>query len=153
MSITVSTKFKELILGANSFASIFGGGRILLYSGTRPATADASAGGSPVARVTNAGLVWAPADVSGLQFEQSGAWISKSVAQDWKLVGLENSTFTWFRLYGGSELDTGADSLDYPRLDGDASDIASADFVLPSITVSTGQILSVQQFLYSLSPL
>ena len=153
MSITVSTKFKELILGPNSFGDIFNGGQMLLYSGIRPASPDQAAVSSPVARVTNEGLAWLPNDVSGLQFTQAGAWISKSDAQNWKLVGLADSQVTWFRLYGNSELDVGGDSLDFARLDGDASDLASADFVLPANTISASQILVVQQFLYSLAPL
>ena len=152
--ITVSTKFKELILGPNSFASIFNGGRILLYTGARPANADAAAVSPPLAEITAGGVAWAPGGGSagGVQFEQSGQWILKNPAQPWKLHALASGVPTWFRLYGPAD-DPGSLSYSYPRVDGDVSDLPSADMVLPNVSLTENAWLDVQQFLFTLLPI
>lgn len=154
MSITVSTKFKELILGANSFADIFNGGRILLYDGAQPATADAAVLTPAIAEITAGGQVWAPGGNSagGLQYEIAGQWVTKATAQVWKLNTLNSGTPTWFRIFSSAD-DSNALSYSYARIDGAVSDTPATELVIPNVSLVQGNRLDIQQFLFTILPL
>jgi hypothetical protein len=152
MSITVSTKFKELILGPNSFSDIFNGGRILLYSGEQPAHADLAVLVPAIAEITTNGTVWTPGGPGGLTYSQSGMWILKNPSVNWKLKCINSGTPTWFRIVG-PDVDDGVGSVNLPRVDGAVSDNDTAEFVLPTVSLEVGQVLSIQQFLYTIPPI
>lgn len=154
MSITVSTKFKELILGPNSFGDIFDGGRILLYDGVQPANADMAALTPAIAEITTNGLAWAPGGNSsgGLQYELAGQWVTKATAQVWKLNALSSGTPTWFRIFSSAD-DNNALSYSYARIDGAVSDTPATELVLPNVSLVQGNRLDIQQFLFTILPL
>lgn len=146
--IKLSTQFKESILGANSFASIFEQGRILVYDGAQPESADAAVTGTLLGQITSGGLPWAAnGSAGGLSFTQIGAWISKNEAQNWKFVASAAGTPGWFRLVGKAQ-DDGFLSYNAPRIDG----AIGSDMVLAVTTTSVGTNLPVQQFLFTFPP-
>lgn len=151
MTIQVSTRFKELILGANAFKDIFHGGRILLYSGDQPLNADRPVQGTLIAQVTAHGNPWAAGGVNGLEFEQEGAFVRRLSAQSWRLVAGVAGTPGWFRLVASAE-DPGELSYTHPRVDGTVGTLASNDFRLTNAALGAGESISVQQWLYTIPP-
>lgn len=144
MGLQVSTRFKEMILGRSSFVDIFSGGHIEVYSGTQPDTAD----DAPTV-LTYIGSITGP-DSSGLEFVQAGQWIAKDPAQNWQLLCEQTRTAAWFRLMAAD--DDGLFSYDYPRIDGSVGASASYDMVLPTVELTSGLHIVIQQFLFTLPP-
>lgn len=152
MALQASTKFRERILGAESFADIFDGGRILLYTDAQPPSADHAAMSPHVAQITVNGGVWSPGGGGvGLSFEQFGVWVSKDTAQTWKLKASASGLITWFRLQGPDD-DPQALSYVHPRIDGAVSDTAGSELLLVNASVTIGDIRDIHQFLYTLLP-
>lgn len=148
MTLKASTRFKELILGPNSFETIFNGGRIVLYTGTQPTSPDMPIDGVAVGEVSLNGTPWGPGGASGgLTFERHGVWAAKPPAAAWVLRGLDTGAATWFRLYAGPA-DAGGLSYAHARLDG----AMGTDFVLPSYTITPATSVHIQQFLLTLPP-
>lgn len=146
--LQVSTRYKELLLGPNSFESIFNNGRILIFSGGQPTTADYPEQGTLLAQITVQGLTWTPnGSEAGLLFSRSGAYVSKDAAQDWRLVCSTAGTAGWFRLVGPNA-DDGELSYAAPRMDG----AVGAELILPSAALTLGQTLSVQQWTFTFPP-
>lgn len=141
----VSTKFKELILGASSFASIFNNGRILVYSGTQPASANYAPDGTLLAEISTNAIPWdvGGAGGGGLLFAQSGAYVLAD--STWRMRVIASGTAGWFRLYGPAE---DADELSYalPRIDG----AIGSELLLETAALTSGQNIPVQQFTYTL---
>lgn len=153
MTVNVSTKFKEMILGSNSFANIFAGGRILLYEGAQPVNADAAVLVPAVAEITTNGVAWAPGGTpAGLTFEQFGAWITKNQSTSWKLKIATTCTPTWFRLVGAAT-DAGDATYALPRIDGAVGTLPPSDLLVPAATMNAGQVFTMSQFLYTIPPI
>lgn len=148
MTLQVSTRFKELLLGPHSFEDIFNGGRIVLYTGTQPNSADLPVDGVAVGEVSLNGTPWAPGGASGgLLFERTGVWLSKPAAATWLLRGLDTGAATWFRLYAAAA-DAGGLSYANARIDGAMVE----DFVLPAYTLVPATSVHIQQFLLTIPP-
>lgn len=153
MTLRVSTKFKALILGPTAFETIFNGGCILVYSGAQPASADAAATGTLLARITANGLPWsAGGSDGGLSFERSNGVVRKLAAQPWTLTAIATGTAGWFRMVGPLE-DTGGQSYAAPRLDGVVGNTSLAQLVLQNTALTSGDTRDIPQFLYSIPPL
>lgn len=153
MTVRVSTKFKELLLSGSSFPEIFNGGRIDLFSGAPPDSADYPEQGTLLASVTNLGQAWTPnGGPGGLNFVINGVWAANDPAQAWSLVASVAGTAGWFRLYGPA-LDTGEYSFSSPRIDGTVSASGTADMRLPTTALTIGYTLPFQQFLFSFPPI
>ena len=152
MSVQVSTGFKTLILGPNSFESVFNQGRVLIYSGAQPANADAAAQGTYIGQITLNGAVWAPfGSDGGLIFARAGVWVSKPVASAWQLVAAVTGVAGWFRLVGPAP-DTGDLSNSAPRIDGTIGTGGAVELVLSSPSQTAGMSTAVQQFTYTIPP-
>lgn len=152
MSITVSTKFKELILGSSSFIDIFDGGRILVFGGTRPANPDLANVEPALAEITTNGIAWTPYGPGGLTYIQSGAWILKNPAVSWKIKCANSGVASWFRIVG-PETDDGSASVVLPRIDGSVGADGAYELVLPSVNLEAGSVLAIPQFFYTIPPL
>jgi hypothetical protein len=152
MTVQISTRFKQLILGTSSFEQIFDGGRILVYSGAPPATADHPVTGTLLAQITELGLAWAPDhSAGGLLFGRTGAWAIKDSGQNWVLSCSVAGTAGWFRLVGPSS-DAGLLSYSAPRIDGTVRADGSGDMNIETLALTVGYTLPVQQFLFSFPP-
>jgi hypothetical protein len=146
MSLQVSTKFKELILGPHAFADIFAYGKIQVYSGLPPVSADYPVQGTLLAEITDNG------EGDGLTFTQYGAYVSKNIAQPWRMAVIANGVAGWFRLIAAGG-DPGHLSYSAPRVDGRIGTTGAFDMTLESTTLVSGQSIAVQQFLYTIPPL
>lgn len=152
MTVNVSSKFKELILGSNSFADIFDGGRIDIFTGAQPASADHAIQGTLLASVTNLGQAWSPnGGAGGLNFAQSGVWMTNAPGQSWVLNAIAAGTAGWFRLYGPA-VDPGALSFSAPRIDGIVEVGGVGELKLQTTALTIGYTIPLQQFLFSFPP-
>lgn len=154
MSLQVSEGFKEAILGPRSFAQIFAGGAILVYSGLQPETANHAATGTLLAKITANGGEWAPGSpVNGLLFQQVGVWIRKEPTQLWQLTGAAAGVAGWFRLVENAGSGTGA-SHSHCRIDGRVSAVPDNDALrLSSVAINVGLTLTIDHFYYTLPPI
>lgn len=145
--LIVSNGFKVGILGRKSFADLFNGGKIRVFSGGRPSLAES-------AEPTDTWLgdiTWAGYDV-GLQFYQSGPYIGKSPLESWELRPVNSGNANWCRLVGPG--DNGGGALDAPRIDCDISTVVgSAELILASLAVAPGTSVPVGGFLFTIPPL
>lgn len=117
MSTQTSTGFEARLHAGESFAQIFDGGALLVYSGAQPASADAPATGTLLALVTNNGLAWSPGSENGLRFSPTQRMVVNHPDQQWVLTGVAVGTPGWCRLVG-PDADDGGTSLVAPRIDG-----------------------------------
>lgn len=151
--IRVSTKFKEMILGPTSFESIFNGGRILVYSGAQPSSADNPPNGTLLGQITAGGVAWlADGAAGGLRFTRSGAYCIKDPDQSWIMTEGTVGVAGWFRLVGPSP-DAGHLTYNLPRLDGSCNSVVGADFFVANGTFLVGRTVPIQQFVYTLPPI
>ena len=153
MTLIVSTNFKEQILGPTAFETIFNGGRILIFSGPQPVSADYPQQGTLLGQITANGDAWVANNVAGgLLFDRNGPWVSKSATQTWRLKVDTSGVAGWFRLVGKS-VDNGAGSIAAPRIDGKVGSGGLVELTLGSTSLVAGQNIPVQQFLYSIPPI
>ena len=107
-------------LKGGSFRDIFKDGRLCIYSGVQPATADAAITGTLLLQLTISSGAFVPGAVSnGLEFAApSGGIIGKS-ADVWSGVVLATGVAGYYRLYANAA-DTGVidTTFIYPRVDG-----------------------------------
>lgn len=144
--LMVSTGFKAAILGPQSFAQIFNGGQIHVYTGVRPAAAETAANeANRIATVrTTTGL--------NLTFAQNGAFVGIPIGAQWQMLAINTGTATWFRLVGPS--DTNQTSYGDARIDGDIGTPTNPqELVLASPNFSAGQAITLDSFLFTLPPL
>lgn len=153
MTVHVSTAFKERILGRESFEDIFNNGRILIYSGLRPATADMPPVGTLLAQITADGMPWVDwGHDGGLLFARSGPFAIKEPTQLWNMVGQADGTAVWFRLCG-PEPDNGLLSYHLPRIDGNIGTDGSFELVLADTAISNGSYYPIQSFVFTIPPI
>jgi len=152
----VSNGFKERFAAA--MASVFNGGAIQIYTGSRPSTPNDLPSTSPIATITNYGLPWSPSVTSnGLNFIAQGPYIVGDPTQTWMLIANEFATLgnaTWWRLMMPG--DTGLPSLDNVRLDGDIGlkdSPAGQEILLDSLTLTPGDTIPFNSFFYAIPPL
>lgn len=151
MTVQVSTKFKELILDGNSFKSIFDQGRVLVYTGAQPVSADHPVQGTLLGQITLDGQPWvANGSDGGLVWERYGAWMGKPEAATWRLEVTTGGTAGWFRIVGPA-VDNGGLSYSSPRIDGAVGNSGS-DFYIVTPTLVANQSHVVQQFNFTFPP-
>jgi hypothetical protein len=144
--LIVSTGFKNAILGPKSFAEIFNGGSIRLFSGARPAKADLAEPVVPVGSIKRIGIGGV-----GLKFVLSGTYVIKPVNDLWQFLADQPGSVHWWRLVGPG--DDAGDSLTLPRIDGDiGTSAAPADLTLTQTLFDAGATLQIDSFLYTLPP-
>jgi hypothetical protein len=145
--LIVSAGFKTGILGSSSFAGLFNGGRIRIFSGARPVFSEMP---EPSANWMG-DVVWSGFDV-GLQFVQAGPSVTKRLLDVWQLLPTAAGTATWWRLIGPD--DDGSTSFSAPRIDGDIGTPAQPqELVMTSTTLSPGTALSISDFVFTIPPL
>lgn len=152
--LQVSTGFKTLILGPYSFMDIFERGAIKVYAGFRPPTADGEEPAVSLGKITIGGNPWSPsASQYGLQFSQSGPYITKVPYHQWLFTVERSGIPTWGRLVGEAD-DDGLVSYTMPRIDFSitADPAEQTEMLLPQANVIVGQRVSVGSFLFTIPP-
>jgi len=140
MATLCSTKFRSLILGPSSFESIFDGGKIQVFSGAQPATADLPAAGTLLAEITAPG---------GLQFARFGQYATNKASQQWVMSGIADGLAGWARLQRAG--DDGA-RIDFAIGPGDDSP-GDYQLRLPALAITPVTSVIVSSWWFLLPPL
>ena len=140
MATLCSTRFRSLILGPSSFESIFNGGKIEIYSGVQPASADLPASGLMLAEINAPG---------GLQFARADHYATNTPTQVWTLDGSNTGVAAWARLRRA--VDDGA----YIDCAIGPDDESPGDFQmrLPTLSITPGTSIIVSTWWFLLPPL
>ena len=132
MTLKLSTGIRNKMLNGGVNGGVKGalaGGKINIYSGPQPISADTGATGTLLATVN--------ANNAGLNFDEAvAASISKATAEDWSFTGLANGTASWFRFFpaGGDPSTTSATEA---RIDGSIAN-AGGDMRVATVSIMTG---------------
>jgi len=153
--LQVSSGFKSKILGRQAFEDIFNGGAILIFSGTRPGTADDAYPDAPVAMITQRGLPWtAIAGVNGINFKTYGPYVELDVGRQAQMTIFSAASARWFRLLAPN--DSNNPSFTECRIDGDIGLKGSGspqELQLDSLDIDPNTTIPFNSFLYTIPPL
>lgn len=140
MPIYLSSAAKSRI--NTRFPAVFNGGRIDVYTGPQPPTANHTPTGTRVAQVTANG---------GLQFVVAGNVIIKDPAQSWVLQGLDTGVAGWFRLIS-DQFDPGYLSEDYARMDGMCWPLEDphTGLVMPALPITPATVRDIEGFVFTI---
>lgn len=136
--IKTSTGLRNAVLGTSSLAAALSGGKIRIFSGAQPETADHAETGTLlcVISVNDTG--------TGVTFEApSGGMMVKKAAEVWSGTNLAGGVAAWYRHVGGS--DTGVLSTSEPRIQG-RIDIVGADLNLSSTSLTMGALQPIDYY-------
>lgn len=132
MTVQISTGLRNHLLSSGSLKNALDGGKIMIYKGTAPTTADAAASAADlVSTITlNAGA-------TGLSFDTaaSNGVISKPIAAVWSGTNAATGTVTWYRHVAST--DDGTLATSQPRIQGNVG-IQNAALNLSSVSLTTG---------------
>ena len=148
MAVRLSTGFRNLILGDDSFRTIFDFGVIHVYTGAQPVSADNAVSGTLLGKVTVDGepFTFGSPD-NGLQFAAPEDGIISKVEGDlWQLIGEANGNAGWGRLMGNA-LDALGSSETLPRIDFSIG-TSGADLILNNVAIATGARTTIDTFRY-----
>ena len=137
----ISTGLRNHLLATGSLAAGLNGGVLRMYSGTEPATADASIG-TAVLLVT----ISNDAAGTGINFDPTpvGGIISKAPAEVWRGVVVANGTYSFYRY--SALADTGVESTTEKRVQGSIG-ILNEDLLVSS----TAKVIGNEQRIDSYS--
>lgn len=145
MALQISTAHKTAL--APVFKALYDGAVIRVFSGTKPATADAAEMGTLLGIATLNGTPNA-----GLVFDVSGPYVTKPILASWIMTAIANGTPAWFRI--AFPADSGGDSYTDLRVDGTIGPAPGdgVQLVWPSAVVN-GNVYPVDTFLYTIPPI
>lgn len=150
MAESFSTGLRNGMLGTDDFKTLMNDGVLAIFSGTKPANADAVESGDLLMLYTlNAGAFTPGSPTNGLSFDVvSNGVISKTAAETWSGVGLAaagtGTTATWFRFYDNSYT-TGA-STTAVRFDGSIGTSTSYELRMSNTTIVENGPATVSTF-------
>lgn len=136
--IKTSTGLRNAVLGTSSLATALSGGKIRIFSGAQPDTADHAETGTLlcVISVNDTG--------TGVTFEApSGGMMVKKTDEVWSGTNLTTGVAAWYRHVGGS--DTGVLSTSEPRIQG-RIDIVGADLNLSSTSLTMSALQTIDYY-------
>lgn len=146
MTVRLSTGLRNKMLDGGSGGGFKGAlqlGKINIYSGPQPVTADAGATGTLLGTVTVDG------DGTGLSFDAAtNGTISKSSVENWKFSGLAAGTAGYFRLYAAVGNPATFSETD-ARIDGSIAS-SGGDMTISNISVEPGSPNTIDQFTFIL---
>lgn len=130
MALTLSTGCVKKLMDTGSFISVFNLGKINIYSGTKPTSANDVPNGTLLVSVTNngtaTGITWETAATGGVA--------SKKISETWSGTIASTGTAGWFRLFVLAE-DPSTSSTSLARVDGTIS-TSGADMNLGSLSLT-----------------
>lgn len=128
----------------NGLGGTLDGCYIDIYSGAPPATADSAPIGTKLGTVSIDGV-----GSTGLTFAAPSAGsVSKTVAENWKAVGIAIGTAGWFRVRSTS--DDNQAGTTYPRIDGTVAK-TGADLNMSNTSVTVGSPHTIDTFVISIA--
>ena len=142
MALQVSTGLRTAMLGSNPLTTVLNLGKILIYTGTPPTTADAAPTGTLLCTITN------NSTATGITFATASAGtIAKNGSETWSGVNSSTGTAGYYRHV--SSTDTGALSTTDCRLQGVVS-TAGAEMNLSNTALTSGATQTVDYYVVSL---
>lgn len=136
---------KVQCIAGGSLKDIFKDGILRLYSGTAPATADATATGSVLLEVTVASGAWvAGTPTNGLEFGTAASGVIAKSSAVWSGVGLVTDDAGYFRLYANAT-DATTTSTTLPRIQGTVG-TSGADLNMSSRRITLGATTTIDTF-------
>jgi len=139
MALQLSTGLRNKLLDTAAFRTIFNLGFVKLYSGTVPASADATLTGSLVLTLSN------NATATGLTFASAaaGGVITKTLAEVWSGNAVATATVTHYRLV--TSTDSGVLSTTDARVQGLVG-LSAAEMILPVVALVNTTLYPVDTF-------
>jgi hypothetical protein len=147
MSLRLSTGTVNKLMDTSPFKTLFAGGFIDIYSGTRPTAAD----DAPPSGAIKLATVYSNGTSNGLTFETNatGGVLTKNPAETWSCSSIfADGTAYWFRLREASDPGT-ASSTTACRVDGTVG-TSGADMNLTSTSFAAGAPLTISAAQFTL---
>jgi len=136
------------MLNATGIKEAMADGMLLLYSGSQPATADAAATGTLLARITlDAGAFAHGSATNGLEFDAPASGVlSKAAAETWRGLGIAAGTAGYWR-FVANPTDDGSLSTTLTRIDGSCGVSGSgADGIFSTTSIVVDQPVTCDTF-------
>ena len=140
MAVKLSTGLRQGVAITGSLKNLLDNGFIRIYSGTEPASADASIGSAVLMNEISAGGTGTPVT---WEATAPGGVLSKSVAENWTGNIIEGGNPVFFRYVLSS--DTGDASSTAVRIQGSAG-VLGKDLFIAELPMVTGQPQSFSLF-------
>lgn len=140
MTLKVSTGLRNGLLDSGSVKSQLDGGRINIYAGDVPATADAALGAAVLLCAVTLNATGA-----GINFDAAavGDTLSKAPAEVWSGVNAATGTATFFRHVAAG--DDGTLSTAAPRVQGEVG-VAGKELNLSSVNLVNGATQTIDYY-------
>ena len=140
MALKTSTGLRNGALATGSVKSLLDGGRINIYAGTPPATADDAVGGATLLcaitlNSTGAGI--------NLDSAASGGVLQKAPGEVWSGANVTSGVAAWYRHVAAG--DDGTLSTTAPRVQGLVG-VAGADLNLSSVSLTAGATQTIDYY-------
>lgn len=152
MAFRLSTGLRNAMLGTTGFKGAFADGKIKVFTGSQPTSADSAEQGTLLAEFTlDAGEFAHGSATNGLEFDDpaSGS-VSKEPAEIWRAVAVAAGTASWGR-FVANPTDAGGSSATLVRLDFTVGLSGSgADAILSDITLDVAQSVTCDTFTMTL---
>jgi hypothetical protein len=146
MTLKVSTGLRNKLLDTGSLATIFSGGKIQIYSGTVPSSADAAvSSGNLLCSITLSGGAG-----THMASSASGGVLTKATAEAWAGTVGSSGVATFYRHVATG--DDGTASATQARLQGAVS-TAGAELNLSSTTLVSGATQTIDYYSVALPTL
>lgn len=144
------TVFSLAAASGGSLRDVMRNGKLMIYSGVQPATADAAATGTLLGEFTLDGGAWVagePGNGINLGVPAAGV-IAKEGTETWKMTGLANGTAGYFR-FVANPADNGALSTVLDRIDGSIGTTTGSDMQLVSTAITLGYIYYINNAIFT----
>lgn len=140
MTIRLSTGLKDVMMDACDVA--LANGRLDIYSGSQPATADAAESGTLLVSLTESSGAFTPGSATnGLNFDSSSdGTITKASGETWSGVAVATGTAGYFVFYD-NDVDTGASATAVRFMGSIAT--SGADLNMTSTTINSGGTITL----------
>lgn len=140
MALKTSTGLRNGVLSGGSLKSLLNGGRINIYAGTPPATADDAVGGA-----TLLCAITLNSTGDGINFDTAaaGGVLQKAPGEAWSGANVTGGVAAWYRHVAAG--DGGTLSTTAPRVQGLVG-VAGADLNLSSVSLTTGATQTIDYY-------
>lgn len=140
MALRLSTGTKTALAGTRGLKDIFNGGKINIYTGGQPTSADYAETGTLLVTITvGSGAV----ATAGLTFGTAASGLLPKSADTWSGLIAVAGVAGYFRLYGTAG--TTGTSASERRLDGNVG-VSGSDLVLSNTTLAAGATVTLDTF-------
>lgn len=148
MAARYSTGLVNGTLDSTGIREAMANGKIKIFSGPQPASANAAEQGTLLLEVTeDAGAFVHGEPDNGLNFDAPvNRVLSKAADEVWRGLGIAPGTAGWFRFVANPS-DNGMASTTLSRIDGTVGQAGSgADMIVSTVSVADGQPVTVDAF-------